>query len=206
VAYVATVSLSADTPNPGIQEIQIANDTGPSNGCNASYVVCDNVAIQDWMLTVDYTSGYYNGTGPSLASPYIAQWQSSADDILPTAALAFDLDLCGSNSVLSCASPTTTITEIDFSGVLGQSSFAIFDPTANGGAGGPGPTFFANPAFSMVFLPTSGFPADYYESQDASVGEANAVIPEPDFKLSLACMLAAAGWFRHRRPRVISRF
>jgi hypothetical protein len=196
---VVNVSLSADFPSPGVQEIEITNETGATNGCNGYYLVCDNLAIQDWTLTVDYTSTYYNqGTGPSLASPYVLQWQSSADNILPTAYLAVDLDLCGTTSVPDCSSNTTTITEIDFSGSLDQSSFTIYDPNADGGAGGPGPTFFANPNFSLTFPPSSAYPGDYFESQDGSVSDQTNVLPEPKTSLLLLGGLGAFGWFRRR--------
>jgi hypothetical protein len=195
---IVNVSLSADIPSSGEQEIAITNETGTTNGCNSYYVVCDNLAIQNWTLTVDYTSTYYNGSGPSLASPYVAQWQSSGDDILPTAALAIDFDLCGADSVSNCSSETTIITEIDFSGSLSQNSFTVFDPNANGGAGGPGPTFFANPDFSLTFLPSANFPADYFESQDGFVGSQTNGTPEPQTVLLVLGGLGALGWLRRR--------
>lgn len=201
---IANVSISADFPSSGVQELDITNETGPANGCNSYYLVCDALSIENWTLTVSYTSSYYNVTGPSLASPYVAKWQSGADDILPTAPLAFDFDLCGSNSVPDCSSPTTTITQIDFSGTLDQSSFTIYDPTANGGAGGPGPTFFANPSFSVVLQPSPAFPGDYFESQDAFVSN-QSVVPEPQFKLFLIGMLAVLGCFHFRRLSLIPR-
>lgn len=199
---VVNVSISADTPNSGIQEILITNETGPLNGCNSYYLVCDNLAITNWTLTVDYTSTYYNGTGPSLPTPDVVQWQGPGDNILPTGNLGFDFDLCGTTSVPNCSAPTTTITEIDFTGSLDQSIFTIYDPTANGGAGGPGPTFFANPDFSLTFAPSAGFPGDYFESQDGFVGSQSNVLPEPNYSLLVFGGLVTLGWFRCRWRRL----
>jgi hypothetical protein len=194
---VVNVSLSADETNAGEQEIIINNETGP-NGCVSNYPVCDTLTIQNWTLTVDYTSTYYNGTGPSLPTPDVIQWQSPADNILPSGNLGYEFDLCGTTSVPDCLSPTTTITEIDFSGSLDRSSFTIYDPNANGGAGGPGPTFFANPNFSMTFLPSPGFPGDYIESQDGLVNDQTSVLPEPETSLLMFGGLGVLGWFRRR--------
>jgi hypothetical protein len=197
---VVNVSISADTPNSGIQEVLLTNETGPFNGCNSYYLVCDNLAIQNWTLTVDYTSTYYNSsTGPSLPVPYVVQGQGPGNNILPSGNLGFDFDLCGTTSVPNCSSPTTTITEIDFSGSLDQSIFTIYDPTANGGAGGPGPTFFANPDFSLIFLPSAGFPGDYFESMDGFVGSQNNVLPEPQYSLLVFGGLVALLWLRRSR-------
>jgi len=196
---VVSLSLSSDFPSSGLQEIAVTNDTGMTNGCNSTYLVCDTLAITNWTLTITYTSSYYNSAGgPSLASPYVATWQSSADNILPTASKLLDFDLCGLTDVADCAAPTTTISEIDFTGTLDQSSFAIYDASANGGAGGAGPTFFANPAISVVFTPTAGFPADYFESQDGSVADQNNA-PEPATILLALSGLALARLGR-RRP------
>jgi hypothetical protein len=212
---VVNVSLSADVPGNGLQEILVTNETGSSSGCNAVYGVCDSLAISNWTLTVNYTSSYYGGAGPSLPSPFVAQWQSSADDILPTAPFAVDFDLCGSVPVASCSSPTTTISSIDFSGTLSQSSFTVFDPSANGGAGGPGPTFFADPAISFSLTPSAGFPGTYYESVDGSVSDQGVSgAPEPDSALlllfGLGAVLAAGRYrgflFGPSGPIRISRF
>jgi hypothetical protein len=183
---IVTLSLSADTPNAGIQEIAITNQSGPVNGCNAIYAACDTLAIESWTLTVDYTSSYYNGSGPTLASPYIVQWSDSTDDILPAAVKAFDLDLCGSSDVPDCSEQTTAITEIDFTGSLDRANFTIYDPNANNGNGGPGPAFFANPAFSLTLLPSAGFPSDYFESLDGFVGDQLSAAPEPGTMLLFA--------------------
>ncbi len=196
---VVTLSLSADIPSAGVQEIAITNDTGSTNGCNSTYVVCDALSITNWRLEVSYTSTYYNvGGGPSLATPYVALWASSADDILPTAAKTLDFDLCGVSDVSSCSGATTMITGVIFTGTLGQSSFAIYDPTANGGSGGAGPTFFADPSISFSVTPTGSFPSDYYESQDGSVSDQSNSVPEPG-SLLLALGGLAAGFRRRDR-------
>ena len=195
---VVNISINADIPNTGGQEIQIVNETGLTNGCGAYYQVCDQLNIVDWALTVHYTSSYYNSPGnPILPSPFTSTWSSSADNI-GTSPLAFDFDLCSGVSALSCGTPTTTITEIDFSGQLDQSSFTIYDPNANSGAGGPGPTFFSNPSFSVVLTPTGSFPADFVESTDGSVSDQISVTPEPSSTLLLLSGFLALNWRRRR--------
>ncbi len=175
---LATLSLIADFPGNGLQEMSILNQTGMVNGCNAFYLVCDTLAITDWTLTVTYTSSYYNSVGPSLPSPYTAQWASVADNILPTAAFAIDFDLCNTLDVTTCPSPTTAISMIEFHGRIDQSSFTIFDQASNGGAGGPGPLFFADQAVDIIFVPSASFPSSTYESQDGSVAD-QSTVPEP---------------------------
>jgi hypothetical protein len=107
-------------------------------------------------------------------------------------------DLCEGFDVSTCALPTTTITEIDFTGTLDQRSLAIYDPAANGGTGGAGPTFFANPTFSTSLRPSNSFPADYYESADASVTDQSAT-PEPATALLVLGGLLAAVYLGGRR-------
>ncbi len=184
---VINLSLSADLPSNGLQELAITNETGSSNGCSAMYEVCDTLAITNWTLTLTYTSTFYNNPTPVLASPYVLHWQNSGDNILATAAKTLDFDLCNGASVSSCTTPTTVITRIDFTGTLDQSSFAIFDPAANGGTGGPGPTFFANPTFSVTLTPTGDYPGNYFESTDGYVADQaqNVVAPEPGSTLLL---------------------
>jgi len=199
---VINLSLSADVPSSGLQELAITNETGTGNGCGPSYPVCDALAITNWTLTVTYTSTYYNSAGPALATPYVLHWQNSGDNILATAAKTIDFDLCGTLSVSNCTAQTTTITAIDFTGTLDQSSFAIYDPAANGGSGGPGPTFFADPAVTASLVP-SGFPADYLESADGYVSDqASSATPEPGTTLlfagSLALWLASSRRLRRR--------
>ena len=175
IISVGSISLSSDFPLLGEQEISIFNLTG-SAGCDAFYPVCSNLAFQDWTLTVNYQSTLYNqgGGSPSLPSPYVVQWQSSLDDILPWAPAVFDFDLCGSADVTSCASPTTTISSIVFSGSISPASFPL-----SGGA-----NFFADPAFSVTLVPSNSYPGDYFEAQDITLRDQSVNVlptPEPSF-------------------------
>jgi len=181
---IGSISLSSDFPLIGEQEISIFNLTG-SAGCYALYPVCSNLAFQNWTLTVNYQSSLYNqGSGsPSLPSPYVVQWQSSLDDILPGAPAVFDFDLCGSADVTSCATPTTRISSIVFSGSISPTSFPL-----SGGA-----SFFAEPAFSVTLVPSDSYPGDYYEAQDITVSDQSIdsiVTPEPTFYWALAGALS----------------
>ena len=195
---IATLSLFADFPGNGLQELSITNQTGIANGCNAFYVVCDTLAITDWTLTVTYTSSYYNASGgPSLPTPYTAQWASSADDILPTLALAIDFDLCNTLDITTCPTPTTAISKIEFHGRVDQSSFAIFDAASNGGAGGAGPLFFADQDFDITLIPSGSFPANIYESQDGSLAD-QSTVPEPG---TLALTIVAVVTIGSRRKQ-----
>ena len=175
---VGSVSLNADFPLVGEQAIVVTNLTGLVDGCNSFYPACSDLAVTAWKLTVDYTSTFYNqSANPSLASPYVLQWQSGVDDIEPGASLTVAMDLCNGVDVSDCATSTTTLTSISFSGEISPASFAIYDPTANGGSGGPGAAFFSAGTFSTTFTPTSGFPNDFFEAKDITVGATAA--PEP---------------------------
>ena len=181
---IGSISLSSDFPLIGEQEISIFNLTG-SAGCYALYPVCSNLAFQNWTLTVNYQSSLYNqGSGsPSLPSPYVVQWQSSLDDILPGAPAVFDFDLCGSADVTSCAAPTTTISSIVFSGSISPTNFPL-----SGGA-----NFFADPAFSVTLVPSNSYPSDYFEAQDITVRDQSINIsptPEPSFYGVLAAAIS----------------
>lgn len=198
IVAVGSISLNADFPLTGEQAIVVTNLTGLVDGCNPSYPACSNLALTDWMLTVDYTTTFYNQSGdPSLASPYVVQWQSDADDIEPGDSLTVALDLCNGIDVGDCGSPTTTVTSISFSGAINPASFPLYDPTANGGNGGPGATFLSGGTFTATLSPTAGFPSDYYEAQDITVGSQTSTVPEPP---SL-CLLGMVGAFYFSKRR-----
>jgi hypothetical protein len=188
---VGALSLTADFALIGEQEIGIANLTG-SAGCNAFNQACSNLAFQNWTLTVNYQSTFYNqgGGSPTLPSPYVVHWLTTADDILPGAPATFDLDLCNGADVFTCSARTTTITSIVLSGNINPASFQLFDPNANGGAGGPGATITASPGISVTLVPSSSYPGDFFESQDIGVSEQTQTsVPEPTgFWLTAACL------------------
>jgi hypothetical protein len=189
---VGSVSFNADFPLTGEQSIVITNLTGLVDGCNAVYSACSNLALTGWTLTVDYTSTFYNQSGnPSLAVPYVVQWNSSADDIQAGASLTVPLDLCNGDAVGICATPTTTVTSLFFSGAITPAGFPLYDPNANGGSGGPGATFVSGGSFLVTVSPTSDFPNDYYEAVDIIVSEQSSAIPEP----ACAWLVAVAATF-----------
>ena len=200
---VINLSLSADLPSNGIQELALTNETGSGRGCNSAYVVCDALEITNWTLTITYSSSFYNNSGPALATPFVLHWQGSNDNLVSTADTLLDFDLCNGADVSSCTTPTTTISRIDFTGTLDQSSFAIFDPAANGGAGGAGPTFFSDGVVTATFIVPSGFPRSYAEQQDGYVSDQaqNAVTPEPATGLLLLGGFAVAAGLRARTQR-----
>ena len=198
---VGSISLNADFPLPGEQSIAITNLTGL---CIASYPACSNLALTDWTLTVDYTSTFYNQPGnPALASPYVVQWQNSANDIEAGSSLLVPLDLCNGAAVGACGTPTTAVSSVSFQGEISPASFVLYDPTANGGAGGPGALFSSNGGFSVTFTPTAGFPAHYYEALDITVGPQTSVVPEPDCKWLLGIVAAFYLGKRCRRAHAL---
>ena len=203
IAPVGIISLNTDFPLTGEQEIDITNMTGPVDGCNSLYPSCTGLSLTDWTLTVNYTSTFYNQPGnPALATPYVLQWQSSADDIAPGAPLTVDLDLCGSLDVFSCPTPTTTVTSIVFTGEINPVNFPLFDPTADGGLGGPGATFFSDGTFSAVLTPSLAFPSDFFESQDITVSSLGvSPTPEPTSVWLLGALLLVLGIFVIRKRR-----
>jgi hypothetical protein len=197
---VVNVSLTADFPGDGQQQILITNETGV-NGCTVDYQVCDNVALLNWTLTVAYTSSYYNGTGTVLPNPFVVAWSSASDNIVPANTLNFDLDLCNGAAVASCTTATTSISSITFSGDLSQSQLTVFDPTANGGTGGAGPSATVDPHFSLTLVPGNAFPAATFDfvAKDGLVSDVNVnVLPEPGTTLLLLGGLLTALAVRRR--------
>ena len=184
---VANLRLFPDTPNDGIQEIQIVNMTG-AGGCTAEYLACDNLALTNWQLSVAYSGTYYNGTGPSLASPFVRAWRSAADDILPAMGIKLDFDLCQGVSLGDCATSTTAISKILFTGTISQSKFTIYDSTSSGA----GPTFFSNPAFSASLSIPGSYPADYGDSIDVSVTDVPSTPELPSGLLLMSGILLTA--------------
>jgi hypothetical protein len=198
------LSILADSPTGGEQELTINNLTGPDN-CYSSYPACTNLDFTNWTLTVDYTSSYYNGTGPSEPTPFVFT-SATYGDITPSSANnVFDFDLCGGAG--SCADgPITTITSVEFSGQISPSSFCLFDPSVPGCNPITPVTFFADPNFDMVWNANSplGSPyvdenSSYAQSPDITVTDQNLnSTPEPG-SLFLVTALLPFAWFARKK-------
>ncbi|HEY3826890.1 MAG TPA: hypothetical protein VGL82_20165 [Bryobacteraceae bacterium] len=205
---VGYLSILSDSPTPGEQELTINNLTGPGN-CYSSYPACTNLDFTNWTLTVDYTSSYYNGTGPAEPTAFVYTSGTFGDITPGSTNNVFDFDLCG--GAASCAnpdSPVTTITSIEFSGQISPSSFCLFDPAANGCNESSPVTFFANSNFDLVWngsspqLPLVDEDLNpYAQSPDITVTDQvlNSA-PEPGSFFLLTGVLPLA-WFARSRNR-----
>jgi hypothetical protein len=208
---VGNISILADSPTAGDQEVTISNYTGPGN-CSISYAACSSLDFIDWTLTVNYTSSYYSGApntggGPTEPNPFVTT-SATHGVISPSPAnMVFDFDLCGGVNIGNCT-PTTTITSIEFAGQIAPSSFCLFDQTANGCPLDPQnrTTFFANPNFDLIWngsSPTSPFVNEtttpFTTSPDITVTDQTPIAPEPGSFLLMASMLPLAWMVRRRR-------
>jgi hypothetical protein len=214
---VGYLSILADFPTGGIQELTISNLTGPGNcsGYGPPYSACSNLDFTNWTLTVNYTSTYYNGSGPTEPSPFVYTSATYGDITPGSNNNVFDLDLCGGAGL--CAnpdSPITTITSVEFSGQISPSSFCLYDPSANGCSITNPTTFFADPNFDLVWNGGSPQPPlvdedlnPYAQSPDITVTDQSTgtgtVTPEPDEFFPLAALIALLpfAWFARRRNR-----
>src|SRR5215469_7010086 len=108
---VGNLSILADSPTAGDQELTINNLTGPAN-CFSDYPACTNLAFTNWTLTVHFTSTFYNtGSNPSAPDPFIATSATNGGDITPGSTNnVFDFDLCGGVDINNGCTPATTIT------------------------------------------------------------------------------------------------
>ena len=216
---VGYLSILSDSPTGGAQELTVSNLTGPGN-CSAygpPYSACSNLDFTNWTLTVNYTSTYYNGSGPTEPSPFVYTSATRGDITPGSANNVFDFDLCGgAGNCANSASPITTITSVIFTGQISPSSFCLYDPSALG-CGSPPTTFFADPNFDLVWnanSPLGGPYVDensvlYAQSPDITVATQGAgtggVTPEPNEFLpvvGLAALLCFA-WFVRRRNRPV---
>ncbi len=197
----------ADSPNNGEQTITISNDTGACVG-NSPYDSCTNLTFTDWTLTVNYTSDYYNASGPAEPAPFVytdfgAGPYGGWGDILAQSSLSFSFDLCaGLGSCLNPDSPDTQITSVEFAGQITPSSFCLSPDNSCD-------TFTADPNFDLVWDGSS--PVGPYvdegnfqfaQSPDITVNAAEVVsssTPEPNTFLLLTALLPIA-WFV-RRPK-----
>jgi len=199
------LSILADSPTGGEQELTINNLTGPGN-CYLSYPACTNLDFTNWTLTVNYTSGYYNGTGPAEPTPFVFT-SATYGDITPSSLNnVFDFDLCGGAG--SCAdrgSPITTITSVEFAGQISPSSFCLFDPSVPGCNLITPVTFFADPNFDLVWngsspqTPYVDENSSYAQSPDITVTDQTLnSTPEPGSFFLVTALLPFA-WFARRK-------
>ena len=200
---IGYLSILSDSPTGGEQEISVFNETG--SNCYTSYTACTNLSFTNWTLTVNYTSSYYNGSGPKEPAPLVYTDTGSSPfggfgDITPSSTNnVFDLDLCGGAG--SCATPVTTVTSVVFSGTLSQSSFCLYDATVPGCNPTSPTTFFANPNFTMTWDGSSsgGSPyvdessTQYAQSPDITVSNVVSPPPPPPSTPEPASFLLAAG-------------
>ena len=205
---VGYLSILSDSPTSGEQELTISNLTGPGN-CYASYPACTNLDFTNWTLTVNYTSTYYNGTGPAEPAPFVFTSATHGGDLTPSSPNnTFDFDLCGGAG--SCAdpgSPITSITSVEFSGQISPSSFCLYDPSVLGCNPITPVTFFANPNFDLVWngsSPQSPYVdenSNYAQSPDITVADQTVnSAPEPRSIILLTALLPFV-WFARRRAR-----
>jgi hypothetical protein len=200
---VGYLSILADSPTSGLQELTISNVTGQGNCDPVEYTACTNLDFTDWTLTVNYTSSYYNSGAPAPTEPspfVITEAGSALGDITPGSQNnTFDFDLCGGAG--SCASgPGTTITSVEFSGQISPAAICLYDSGAGGCNNAAPNTFFANPNFDLVWNAASpgGSPyvdenSIYAQSSDITVtnqGGSNA-LPEPNQYFAIATILCA---------------
>jgi hypothetical protein len=205
---IGNISILADNPTGGVQELTINNLTGFS--CGLGYAACTNLDFTDWTLTVNYTSSYYNGSGPIEPTPFVFTDSGSGlyggfGDITPSSTNnIFDFDLCGGAG--SCPDgPVTTITSVEFSGQISPASFCLYDPTASGCGN---TTFFANPNFDLVWngsSPQSPYVDEtsvYAQSPDITVTNQDIVVsttPEPGTFFLLTALLPLAEFARRSK-------
>ena len=206
---VGNISILADSPIPGEQEVTINNLTGPN--CSISYAACSSLNFIDWDLTVTYTSSYYSGgsntgSGPAEANP-VTFTSATYGDITPGSSTVFDFDLCGGVDVGSGCTPATTITSIEFSGQISPSSFCLYDATANGCPISNSTTFFASPGFDLVWNSSSPLipyvdetTTTYTYSPDITVVDG---APEPGSFLLFLTALFPLVWVVRRSRSII---
>ena len=213
---IGYISILADSPNSGEQQLTISNLTGNAN-CQSfgpPYSACSNLNFTDWTLTVDYTSDYYNGSGPSEPAPFVFTDSGAGPfggfgDITPSSTNnLFDFDLCaGLSACGNPDNPDTQITSVEFSGQISPSSFCLYDPSSSGCNEADPTTFFANPNFDMVWNAGSsgGSPfvdedlTPYAQSPDITVSDQTppSTVPEPGTFSLLTATLPFA-WFARR--------
>jgi hypothetical protein len=214
---IGYISILADSPNNGEQQLTISNLTGDTNCVNYGppYSACTSLDFTNWTLTVTYTSDYYNGTGPAEPDPFVFTDSGSGPyggfgDITPSSANnVFDFDLCaGLSSCTNPDDPDTQITSVEFSGQISPSSFCLYDATVPGCNTEDPDTFFADPNFDMVWTNSSpgGSPYvdedlfPYAQSPDITVSDEippSTSAPEPS-TFSLLTAILPFAWFVRR--------
>jgi hypothetical protein len=205
---IGYLSILSDSPTGGEQELTITNMTGPGNCQAVEYTACTNLNFTDWTLTINYTSDYYNGSGPAEPAPFVFTDSGSGPfggigDITPSSTNnTFDFDLCaGLGSCANPDDPDTQITSVEFSGQISPSSFCLYDPASNGCNETTPDMFFANPNFDLVWNGSSPespyvdedlFP--YAQSPDITVTDQSipTEIPEPGTFFLLTALLPFA--------------
>jgi hypothetical protein len=211
---VGFLSILSDSPTPGDQELTVSNLTGPGN-CSSfgpPYSACSNLDFTNWTLTVNYTSTYYNGSGPAEPTPFVYTSATNGGDITPSSANnVFDFDLCG--GATSCASPITTITSVEFSGQISPASFCLYDPSVLGCNESNPVTFFANPNFDMVWNGNSPTGSPYVDESSVFSAQSPDIVvtdqtvnltPEPGSFFLLTALLPFAWFARSRKSTSVS--
>jgi hypothetical protein len=219
---VGYLTITSDSPTGGEQQLAIINMTGPANCQLTEYTACTPLNFTNWTLTIDYTSSYYNGTGPTEPSPLVFTDSGSGlfggYDIVPSGSMPsstnnlFPIDLCGGAGACSDPNiPITTITSVEFSGQISSSSICLYDPAVSGCNVANPTTFAANRNFDLKWNSSStssaaspsatGSPyvdegsTPIAQSPDITVTQASAATPEPSFYLLLTFLLTALLFF-----------
>jgi hypothetical protein len=216
---VGYLSLLADNPTGGEQNLTISNVTGSADCDAVEYLSCTNLNFTNWTLTVNYTSDYYNFSGPNVPSPLVFTDGGSGSyggfgDITAGNSLSFPIDLCaGAGSCANPNNPDTQITSVEFSGQISPSAFCLYDIAASGCNLTNPTTFFANPNFDLIWTGAPGvgpyvdedseFLYAGAQSPDITVAtQSNTVVtPEPGGFVLVTALLPFALFLRRKLVR-----
>jgi len=164
----------------GFQGFEIINETGPTDGCDASssIPVCTVLAFQGTSLTVTLSDNSTLTRTPSGGFSFgpgaYIYGDNGGDD--PAQSFLFD--------------PALTIVSAVFTGTVFPASFQITDGTSQS-------TFFSAGVFSTMLDLSGGQPA---AANDITVDEQATAVPEPGSAMILfSCMSALAGILRFKK-------